>query len=286
MVHSVRRVVPAVVLSGAIASVATACGDDGHREPDRTPVLTAPTISDADAGFVLDFETAQVRDGRIVSVQAPGSGTEVEVLGQDGGAVRAVEDATGGTAAGFPRPAAAAAGNLAALRVEPGAGADPLAPGDRDFAFGLDVLLLADAERTALDDGNNLMQRGLFGNQGQYKLQIDDDRPSCRVAGDRGEVLVKAPEKLELGRWHRLRCERLGDRVQLFVGTFDTSGTVTWQGWSESGVTGDIEPGTPPSTVSIGAKLNPEGGFVEEAPDQYSGLLDRVVFVVGDEPTL
>jgi hypothetical protein len=192
-------------------------------------------------------------------------------------------DAAGGIAAQFPDPGAAARGDLAALALTPVGDTDTLTPGGHDFAFGRDMQLPETGDQgEGTDDGDNLMQRGLFGSSGQFKLQVDGGRPSCRVAGDEGEALVKATGVLEAGQWYRLRCERVGDRVDLFVGTLDASGSVTWEGWSKAGKTGDIGPGTTPATMSVAAKLNPEGELVLDSPDQFSGLLDRVLFAVED----
>ncbi len=257
----------------------TACQNGVTRRPPPDEDPLEPVLSDSSPVLLIDFEDVAVRAGEIVGVPADGSASvTVGLVAAGNGSLVPVPDPEGGTAAGFPAHEAVEQGDLAALAVTP-SGSDTLSPGARDFAFGLDVLP-ASVSRTDIDDGDNLMQRGLFGGAGQFKLQIDGGLPSCRVAGADGAVLVEATEAVPLDEWYRLRCERIGDRVDLFVGTFDDSGDVVWEAWSARGPTGEIRVGKPPATLSVGAKLNARRTLVVEAPDQFSGSLDRVVLVI------
>ena len=88
---------------------------------------------------------------------------------------------------------------------------DLLSPGGRDFAFGADVALDDVTTGTAPDNGDNLVQRGLYQSSSQYKIQVDDGRVSCRVAGVSGEIVVYAPGRLHPGDWYRIRCQRDGE---------------------------------------------------------------------------
>ena len=227
--------------------------------PRSLPTALTPTRTRS----LLDFDDAQVRAGRIVGgLGRPGSDLAVEAGDRRAPArCERCADATGGTAAGFPAPRPPRAATSPRSRVTPGGDTDTLstrAAGTSPSA--LDVLLPeTGGQRAGIDDGDNLMQRGLFGGSGQFKLQIDGGRPSCRVAGDDGEVLVKATGAVELGTVvpAAVRADRRPGRpVRRHAWT--TSGDVTWQGWSEDGTTGDIGAGTPPATLSVAAKLNPE----------------------------
>lgn len=190
-----------------------------------------------------------------------------------------------GQAVAYPADDAIASGARAVVRVVP-EGHDRFAPKDADFGFGADVMYPHLPTESAEDNGDNVLQRGLFGDKGQFKLQLDDARPGCRIAGGAGEVLVKAQDALEPGQWYRIRCERVDDVVSLFVaplpGDAPVPGTpaerdLAWLLWQRGGETGTLSVSDPPATLSVGGKLNAQGSLVEEAPDQFSGILDNVV---------
>lgn len=260
-----------------VAVVLVGCGSDpedpdkvlpsvGHEEPQGLGVTD----------LLIDFENVAPDGGEMTVVTPTQGNANVEVVAAEDGGVRAVAGADGGTAARFPDRDEVAEGSLAVLNVTQSA-QDTLAPGQDDFQFGVDVMYPEGAAGdTTGDDGDNLMQRGLFGDKGQYKLQVDHGFPACRMAGTEGVALVKADSDLASQQWYRLVCQRTDDMLTLFVGEIDPdANTVAWTSWALRGATGSIDPGEPAEAVSIGGKLNVNGGIVEDAPDQFSGVLDN-----------
>ncbi|HXH57210.1 LamG domain-containing protein, partial [Iamia sp.] len=147
------------------------------------------------------------------------------------------------------------------------------------FEFGADVVLDATSESGAVgstDNGDNLVQRGLFDDLSQYKLQLDARRPSCRVKGSVGAVFVTASMSVQPGRWYRVRCVRDGSTVSIAVTTWADDGTPTVVTRSATGPTGDMAPSRPTVPLSIGGKLSASGESVTST-DQLNGVVDNVV---------
>ncbi len=252
------------LLTGLLLS---ACGPaEVEPPPPRGP--SAPTLDDDGPQLLIGFDEGLTRAG-------PGpaaTGQQVSMVTTGAGRLTGSPDPQGGVAAQFPTVEAADGGNLAALLVSDEE--RDLVPGDESFTFGMDVMLPTQARRTERDDGDNLMQRGLFGSGGQYKLQLDDGRPSCRVVGKLGEAFVQLREVLEPGQWYRLRCEKVHQRLSIFVAELPMSTGTEWDSasaWSLTGTVGTIAP------LSVGAKVNIRGGLVVDSPDQFNGILDNVM---------
>lgn len=235
--------------------------------------LTPETFLDTDLFLSGELEATQVLTGA--------------------GRLRVVAGAGGaGLALRYPDTAGIARGERAALHVAPD-GAERLAPEEADFAFGADVFYGELPTDTAADNGDNVLQRGLFADVGQFKLQLDQGRPGCRVAGTGGEVLVKAQDTLRSGTWYRLRCQRVEDTLSLFVAPLsgraplpgsEAEQNLDWLLWQRGGETGSVTVSDPPATLSIGGKLNAQGGIVENSPDQFSGELDNVIIGLVTSP--
>jgi hypothetical protein len=62
----------------------------------------------------------------------------------------------------------------------------PAQPGSRDFEFGAGFSLDTKSTGDHADNGDNLIQRGLFGDKAQYKIQVDKGKVSCRIKGSGG----------------------------------------------------------------------------------------------------
>ncbi|HET8615930.1 MAG TPA: LamG domain-containing protein [Actinomycetales bacterium] len=160
---------------------------------------------------------------------------------------------------------------------------DPLSPGSRSFSFGADVLL--DSGTTAshtsgsTDNGDNVVQRGRYGDQGQYKIQVDGRRPSCRVKGSSGAVLVKSSVSLAAGTWYQITCTRSGTAVTLQVLRFTSTGAVAATTKTTGyGATGSVlAPGSRP--MSVGGKLTTSGQVATDS-DQFNGRVDNVVLTI------
>ena len=201
----------------------------------------------------------------ITEVVVSGSAAVDGVVVPDGGAVRQVDGAPGeGSAAAFP-----ARGQPAAVVVLRNAGAtDRLAPGTGAFAFGADIR--TDVEPDT--DGDNIVQRGLWQDDGQYKLQLDYGTVSCTVAGTAGRVLVEVAEAIEPSVWYRVACERDGDTLRLTVERPDTGVVREATGSGPIGAVGMADASSP---LSVGGKVGADGQVVEH-PDQFNGAVDNV----------
>lgn len=147
-----------------------------------------------------------------------------------------------------------------------------LDPGARDFAFGAAFSLDADsAAGGRLDNGNNLVQRGLSTDPAQYKIQVDHGRVSCRVLGDEGSLLVTTETQVVPDEWYTVTCTRRGEDL-----TLDLEGA---GGDSErataSGPTGSVvDPvGTP---LAVGGKVTLAGNAIRGDSDQFNGAVNAV----------
>jgi hypothetical protein len=189
--------------------------------------------------------------------------------------------AAGGTIADAPGPKGGGrAVRLPAFRTDssPKAGfsivprgeVDELEPRRADFTFGVDFTLDKSSTGSAQDGGNNLVQRGLFDDSAQMKLQVDTGRPSCRIKGSGGVVMLTSQHVVAPNTWYRTWCRRHGDRTTLKVVRLADR-----KQWTRT-VTRDVGAlrygaSTP---VSVGAKLAGPKRFVRSA-DQHNGRVDR-----------
>ena len=166
----------------------------------------------------------------------------------------------------------------AVVVVRPAAGADDATdPGSRPFSFGAEFSLDAESGVSPTDNGDNLVQRGLFGVGAQYKIELDRGHPTCRVSGSEGTLQVRASEPVEAEQWYRVRCRRAGDQVVLRVVT-STGGERDVREYAEEGRTGTLSYGAGDSPFSIGGKVDADGRVVSQASDQFNGLVDDVFF--------
>lgn len=156
---------------------------------------------------------------------------------------------------------------------------DPLAPGEADFTFSADFRLDSTSVGAAVDNGDNILQRGLASDRSQFKLEIGGGRPRCRVAGSEGAVdvaLAGAPLRAE--RWYHAECSRQGDVVTLAVATYLSDGSMSTAVVStENGPTGALAWPEPRTPISVGGKLAANGHVIRSATDQFNGLLANPV---------
>lgn len=187
----------------------------------------------------------------------------------DGDSVSTGQSWDGSRAIRFPSSSVAGDGESLAIVVAPDAA--KLSPGDEPFSFGADVRLYPHSSG-ASDNGDNVMQRGLYGETSQFKLQVDNRRPSCVVRGVDGDLSVKATGPLEAG-WYRLACERSAMSVSLTVTPIEDGRLGVPDRVEEVGRVGSV---LPSGHLSIGAKTNPDGVSVPQNSDQFNGLIDNV----------
>lgn len=256
-----------VLLAGAASCVllVAACSDDE----------VAPETHRLELSFD-EVEASELTSGPVTLGESAGRPVEGEVLldGIDAAPLR--EGPGGGLALLLPGEPASSDG-VAAVKVDP-PDPDTFSPGKRTFTFGADIALSGGGDGD--DAGANVVQRGLFSDSGQYKLQVDAGVPSCRVAGTEGDVLVKSGAALSPGSWHRVRCTRTDDAVTLTVQPWEVDEWGDAETFSRSGSIGAVELSST-TPLSVGAKLSAAGSLVPTRPDQYRGLIDSVVVEVG-----
>jgi hypothetical protein len=207
--------------------------------------------------------------GLSVSVESIGGGEIVRRAraGADNGAARMPHD-SGATDA--PR---------AVVAVVDQAGSDELDPARRGFTFGADFTLDSRSEATrrgSTDNGDNLVQRGLYNAATQYKLQLDRHRVLCRIRGRAGAVEVTSAARIESGVWYRVRCTRSHRTATLSVTSWTSSGDRTTAMDRARGPTGAVNPYRRSVPLSVGGKLSPDGHIVAST-DQFNGRIDNVV---------
>lgn len=252
-----------LVLLGGLAACGSkdeAPGDDPGSVPDK------PTPS----SLMLDFESGPPLGQVVEAVANSGTGSVDVIVARSGTAtVESVEGPDGGQAVRFPAYTGGAVAPAAVIVAT--ATGDALSPLDRDFEFGATVKLDTESSGSAVDDGDNLVQRGNFGDPGQYKIQLDKGVPSCRIVGDAGEVFVKAEEAVEPGAWYVVSCKREGSEVSLTMAPYDDQDGQ--ESWRATGSTGQVSLDAQP--LSVGGKVSPEGVPVASA-DQFNGAMDDV----------
>lgn len=244
------------------------------------PVGEAQGVPASTTMLRLEFEdlagTGAVGPGATPLVSVGERPATVRAATSAGGRVRPAPGPEGeGLAARFPAfdPADP---RTAVLTVALGGEGPGLDPGLRDFAFGVDFALDPESEGSRTDNGNNLVQRGLFVDNAQYKLQVEKGQVSCRIAGDAGEVVVKSVVPIEPGEWYRASCSRLGDIVSLELGPVGGDGRRV----VASGATGSVRM-APDTPLVIGGKASARGEAVRGDSDQFNGRLDNVHLDVG-----
>ncbi|WP_421120764.1 LamG domain-containing protein [Aquihabitans daechungensis] len=248
-------------------------------------VLLPPPAAAATTAVRFAFDGAPSPDGTPIST-ATNHGSapvQVSVRTRDGGRVvsASTRPRSSGRAIRFPRFDATLPSPRAVLAVVNASSTDRLDPGTGAIQFGADFVLdSASARAGTVDDGNNLMQRGLWDGRTQLKLEVDGGRLICRVKGRSGEVSITGSTTVATGRWYRASCRRSGSRVTLTLGSWSTTGAYSSRSWSKDGPTGSLTPASRSIPLSIGGKLNDDGS-VHGATDQFNGLVDNVVWILG-----
>jgi hypothetical protein len=191
-----------------------------------------------------------------------------------------VVDATGHSnlhLTGSWRNVAGAVGRAVAFRWNgrPAAGAvrstTAFNPGFASFAVA--VTLKADAVPRRGDYSPNVVQKGLFNDRGQWKLELVHKRSGtvarCRFSGTRGHhtVVDRRRRRLNDGRWHKVACWRTTSTYGISVDGVETH---------LNGTVGAIANGRP---LRVAAKTP-----ASDLTDQFLGRLDCVAYVQGKHP--
>ncbi len=170
--------------------------------------------------------------------------------------------------------------------------ADPLAPGIAALTWGADVNVDpgVTVDKVTSDNGNNVIQRGLAGND-QYKLQVDSPRSapaaSCHLR-DAGVETAWVRLSLKADVWYRIRCERTVDAGYdvLTLRVLDlrqgTVRTVTTRSTLPAANLDFPEANSSyPTPLSIGVKTSAKGAVVVSNADQLNGRVDNAYVAIG-----
>lgn len=238
------------------------------------PVTSEARVAQSQHDLYLNFNG---KSGGTPSLANAGSvSVSATIASAGGGVVAAVKHKGAGRAARFEPFDPDLPAELAAVVVFPKGDKDRLAPRRRAFTFGAAFKLDATSQGSKVDNGNNLAQRGLYDDDAQYKLQIDDNRLSCRVKGSAGSILVRADRPVRTQRWNRARCTRR-DRTVTLVLVERTSDGNTKHRWRRSGPIGGLAFSSRPP-LSIGGKVTDKGEMMSASSDQFNGRIDNVFF--------
>lgn len=269
--------VAGLLVAGLVAL--TGCTGDDPTPPPTTsePPATGTVPTPTGDALTLDFDSGPTTLGGPLA-----AGATASVVALGGGRVESVDSYPGaGKAAGFPNYSGAPDAPRVAVLIDGGPD-DPFSPGEAPVTLLADIRLRAgQSSAGGTDNGDNIVQRGLFDSGAQLKLQADHDAASCRMLGDTGEVSLKSPKKLKRDAWYRLQCTRDGDTVTLAVIPIAEDGTLGKPVVAtRSGPIGAITfpAGVP---ISVGGKLNADGTITAAASDEFNGDIDNVAVHIG-----
>jgi hypothetical protein len=253
--------------AGMIVVALAAAGSCSHdRTGDR---LTLRVAADAPrAGALTTGDLVLTGSGR----------PKAEILAGDGGTLRSAPGSDGDVGLRTPHYQGTEDAPTAVVAVTSGE-QGWMDPGRQPFEVDADVYLDPLSEGTAHDNGDNVVQRGLFTDPVQFKLQVDHRRPSCLVRGARTMVLVQSSVTLEPRSWYRLRCVRSSDAVELTVSSIVSGSPVAPRSDRVDRNPGLLEfPSSTPLTVAgkVGADGQPA-----PATDQFNGRIDHVLVSIG-----
>ena len=229
--------------------------------------------SAATSGVQLGFEwlPAQVTSSKVLY---SGGTFAVRSAVRAGGSLSRVNGYSDDSAVRFPA-ASSSTQPRAVLTVTPDPSGDDLNPRGGDFSYGADFAL--DQQSSGMqDNGDNIVERGLYAYRGQWKLQVDHGLVSCRITGDQTSVVVKVRPEVTRGVWYRAGCARQGDTI---TASLQRLGSSTIYSTIVRRSLGTVD--TSGCPMSIGGKANVHGAAVAGNSDQFNGVLDNVYYSLG-----
>jgi hypothetical protein len=241
----------------------------------RAAATTIPSLDTSRSFVLLDFEGTSPLQA---TTQGPGVRVDAK---REKMPIGRVTSGDGSRGLRFPHFSKDDEAPRMVLVVQPegtaAASVDPTSDGG--FTFGADVKLDRIAGSGKFDNGDNVVQRGLFADPSQYKLQVDKRVPSCTVKSPLARAFVKVPEAMEPG-WYRVVCDYR-------AGTLTVSASRMENGQPgapvQASVTEDLGPlvFNPATPLVVGGKVGSNGLLVRNQPDQFNGALDNVFVAPG-----
>jgi hypothetical protein len=261
----VSRRVAAVACALVLAGCSTSGSPGGaEKSPSSTPVRGPGSLDLGDSFVLLDFDRSD-------PLEAQAAGVALQVRREGDAPLQTVESGDGTRGLAFPSYAAVDEKRLVLLLGLDQAG--PAKPSSGVLRFGADVRLQSGTASGPNDNGDNVVQRGLYSDSDQFKLQVDKRVPSCSVRTPRLRAVASLGQQLGDG-WYRLGCRYDGATVTVSATQMSVEGASPVQ------VKTDARAGAlsfPTSTgVSVGGKVTADGTLVRTQPDQFNGALDNV----------
>jgi hypothetical protein len=136
-------------------------------------------------------------------------------------------------------------------------------PGKHNFAIGV---VFTSQRISGGDYSGNLMQKGLYGDPGQVKLELVPDADgtvACRLKGSSGSKTITSTVTVDDGRWHTTVCWRAGSQVGITV-----DGVVKSRSWNPGYIGND-------RNLVLGNKTSRAN-----ASDQHFGRTDFASWVI------
>jgi hypothetical protein len=268
-----------------LAAVSSSCGSDATTQ-DATRPTAADRADDPARDTVpvlrLNFDDARLEGDQLVTRNDADTPVSLRVVTAWDGSVAVVPGARGGRGLRFPGVDSSATPPRAVLAVTSKDTVDSvnrLSPGHHDFEFGARFRLDRSSEIGQMDNGNNLVQRGLGDDLSQYKLQVDHRHVSCRVAGDLGEAEAISKMRVDPERWYAVTCARVGAAVVLQVRRLDDSAA---DRVTKKGDTGSVT-ASASTPLAVGGKVTDTGNVIRGNSDQFNGTVDDVFLEVASD---
>lgn len=264
----IRLLAAGVVALGTLVLVSCA----GAPSPPTSPTPSPTPTDELNVVFALDFDGSDPLSAR------PSGAFTVTQESFFGGTLTFVDSRSGdGKAIKFPAFSESAEEPGVGL-VGKAAGNSLPNPGASSFSFGADVFFDEIGASSTLDNGDNVIQRGLASDPSQLKLQVDHGVPSCSVTGTEGRLMVKGEPLLET-TWYSLACLLTADGLELRVTDLDEDETVEF---SEPGSVGVVSFAAD-VPLAIGRKTGPGGVGIKKQPDQFNGTMDSVWIAIDED---
>lgn len=256
----------------------TGCTVDQARDP-RHPV--SPPSATSGVGGLPERATLLLEPAEPSHLVQRGTApVRIDLVSLQGGAAETVDGPLGVPAIELPPFTRAALYPRAVFRVV-SVGDDQLSPGLQPLVWGADFMLDARSRaKTGVDNGDNLVQRGLSDQAALYKAELDRDRAGCTVIGTAGELRVTTREQAQPGIWYRLRCRRVDNTLSVSLQPLEAREPATPYTAIAKGPIGAIvmKRGIP---LSIGGKLKPDGSIFRSATDQFNGRIASPLVDIG-----
>ena len=237
--------------------------------------LAGPAAAAPPSGTLELRYAGELADATRVA-DSSGNGLHGAILTGGGGNVTSVAGPDGDRFLRFPGGSCAVAPCPQGI-VQPAASITlvPDDGGEGRFVFGADIRL---TEPPPADAGMNVFQFGAAGaGVSQWKMQVDQGRPSCRWSdGTRFVLLPAGPAdfRFAVGRWYRVTCVRLSPVLfQIRVEDRATGRQLL----PPAQLTGRLEDILPSGVVVIGGKRI-RASQADVDTDQFHGDLDTVEF--------